>query len=364
MLKRSFISIYHRLSIQNRSVITAYAIAISNTMFILLAHNQLAHLIWNASPFLMFLPGIIFTSWYGGFLPGVVATLVATVVGDYFFLNPIYTFTIADSADIARIILFSTVGILISIINQTFYNQKREKEDLLNKLEQAEQQKTKFLSMVAHELRTPLTTAQLINDLLINKFQKMQAKREVADLENMHEELDSLSRLIQELFIFVRGEQGKLPLHRAKTTIQSLMQKIIENYQKAYPRLVFSYKGENDAYVYADEKRIKQVLYNLLDNAVKVSPEKGKIMLTLEKKEHMAIVTISDEGTGISQKERKYVFRQYYQAKNTRGHGFGLGLYIAKQIIERHKGKIWIAATGKNGTKFAFSLPIYAQGAS
>lgn len=341
---------YFHLTVPGRSLFITYGLALSTSLFGLLIHVQFARLVWNASPFLMFVPAVIITSWYGGFLPGLVATIVGTIIGDFFFLNPLYTFTVNSPADVARLFLFSTIGILISIINQTFYNQRAEKQRI-------EKQKITFLSIIAHELRTPLAIVQLINQLLINKYKHKKAKKDLADLENMYTELENLSQQMQELLEFVRGEQDVLALHKKNFMITYLIKNIVEIYQKSYPSITFIFQEKHLYSVDADENRIKQVIQNLLDNAIHASEKNSTIYIALHEEKGQLVVSIQDEGVGIPAIEQKHIFDQYYQGAHISHKGFGLGLYIAKQIIQRHGGKIWVESVPQKGSTFFFTIP-------
>lgn len=357
--------IYELLSVRNRSIFLSYILAFSPLIAILVSHTTIVELIWRASPFLIFLPFVIVASWYGGFLPGLVATIVATIVGDYFFLNPLYAFTIAETNDAIRLLLFTTVGLLIGMINQTFYNQKAERERLLKELirseernKRIEKQKTTFLSSVAHELRTPLATTQLINELLLNKFQKSHTKEDVRDLQNMYAELASLSTIIQELLQFVRSEHVELPIHISKLSLTELIQQVVAIYYQSHPNFSISFSEQKKYMVSADGKRIKQVLHNLLDNAIKASHANGSIDISIGTQNNSVIVAIKDGGIGIPFSVQKRIFKRYYQmGENTHG-GFGLGLYISQQIIQKHKGKIWVESHPNEGSTFSFSLPL------
>ena len=113
----------------------------------------------------------------------------------------------------------------------------------------------------------------------------------------------------------------------------------------------------DEALVIADTSRIEQVLINLLSNAVKYSPENTTIHVRIFKETNKYVVAISDEGIGIPKKNLKLIFDKYYQVKTKSKNGFGLGLYISKEIIKLHKGKIWVESTRGKGSTFYFSLP-------
>jgi signal transduction histidine kinase len=140
----------------------------------------------------------------------------------------------------------------------------------------------------------------------------------------------------------------------AKNTLTE-MQKIADKH-----KMVFF--GPKTLYLKADRLRIGQVIANLLTNAARYSPKHSTITLKVKKRGDTAIVSIKDQGVGIESNHQKKLFSKYYQIeRKDKSEGLGLGLYISKEIIEAHKGNIWLKSTPSKGSTFFFSLPIIKQ---
>lgn len=217
-----------------------------------------------------------------------------------------------------------------------------------------------FLFAAAHELRAPITVLKLLTQSHIVK-----AKRSGKDIINITElelvdrELNRLVKLIDDILDTSRFETGKLSLDLKSINLATLIKKaatVIQIYAKHH--IISVGILPKRVYVIADEARIEQVLINLLSNAVKYSPQESKIIASLEVQKQKAIVSIKDEGVSISKAKQKSIFDKYYRIKNKGGNGFGLGLYIAKEIIKHHHGKIWVESKKGKGNTFYFSLPL------
>jgi len=156
-----------------------------------------------------------------------------------------------------------------------------------------------------------------------------------------------------------RFETGKQFMTYEEVSLADLSKKTIEKIQIYAKNHTITIKDLSyEKHVIADPARIEQVLLNLLSNAVKYSPEGSEILLQVSNDDRNAIVSVTDHGIGISKNMHKIIFDRYYQVKAKSKIGFGLGLYISKEIIKRHKGKIWVESKKGKGSTFFFSLPL------
>lgn len=230
---------------------------------------------------------------------------------------------------------------------------------------QLEDMRKGFLNIAAHELKTPITVLKLISQVHIQKAKK--GKKTVINLDELEfldQELDRLTRLIDDILDSSRFETGKMFLQVELINMTKLIHETIseiKKYSRNHAFLVSEMPKE--LIVNADQNRIRQVLLNLLSNAAKYSSPKTKITVAAKKITKYVVVSVEDEGSGIAKEKQKYIFDKYYQVKEKEAKGFGLGLYISKDIIKRHKGKIWVESEIGKGSIFSFSLP-YKETAS
>jgi signal transduction histidine kinase len=238
----------------------------------------------------------------------------------------------------------------ISVLNDAFHK-------LMQQIKENLQRKDEFIGIASHELKTPLTSIKGYLDLLY-MMESQEPKKQFAGkaLENVNK----LEKLVKDLLDVSKIQSGQLELNISAFDINALLKETIASVQMIYPshHIVYSDNCHGDE-VYADRQRIEQVLLNLISNAIKYSPEECKILIETRKHDNWCVIKIRDYGMGIPEEERKTIFERFYRSKNISVHisGFGLGLYICKDIIRRHKGHIWVEPQEK-GSAFYFSLPL------
>ncbi len=229
------------------------------------------------------------------------------------------------------------------------------------RLKELDGMKSEFLSTAAHELRTPLTCILGFSELLLEK--KLDEERRNKFLKTINKESHGLENIINDLLDVSRIESGKgFEIKKAPTDLGNIILKNTKLFQSQTDKHTF--KADlpgNLARIEIDKDRIGQVIESLLSNAIKFSPEGGKIQVTLQKSNKDLKVTISDTGLGISKKDLPHIFDRFYRGDNVSADaigGVGLGLAITKYIIESHKGKIWVESEPGKGSTFSFILPI------
>lgn len=217
-----------------------------------------------------------------------------------------------------------------------------------------------FLNIAAHELKTPITVLTLLTQAHISRVNLR--KNMVTNLNEwklIDRELARLTTLINDILDSSRFETGKISMQFKNINISELIYETvgtIGTYMKEHIFIISDIP--KNLVLHVDPNRIRQVLFNLLTNAAKYS-DKGSTIKVYSKitKKHVTFV-VKDQGIGISATRHKHIFTKYYQVKENDGKGFGLGLYIAKEIIKRHHGKIWVESEIGKGCKFYFSLPL------
>jgi len=218
-----------------------------------------------------------------------------------------------------------------------------------------------FLSNISHELRTPLASLKALTETLQDGAvdDPPAAKRFLSQMEL---EVDALSQMVSELLELTRIESGQIPLELKPVQPILLINTAIDRLQVQAERanLVLSqYCQEDLPPVLADPPRLGQALVNLLHNAIKFTPEGGKINLAARQQGNMVVFAVEDTGVGIPAEDLPRIFERFYKADRARsGGGTGLGLAIARHLVEAHGGKIWAESQVGIGSTFYFSIPI------
>jgi len=254
-------------------------------------------------------------------------------------------------------------------------------------VEQSEQQQTfqrqivqdreDFLALVAHELKTPVAVAKAYAELLEVQLAEAgladQPRRTMAEVvEHICEQADLMAGLIEEVLDVQRVQLGKLPLEISRFDLVQLARGVAEEIARVTPsQAIHVVVAEPPAHVHADRRHVRQVLVNLLENAVKYSSA-GDIEIRIGQTEHegraVAMVSVRDQGVGLASGNLERIFDRFIQAESepVRGHeGLGMGLYVARQLALAHGGYVWAESPGKGcGSTFYFRLPIEEPSAS
>lgn len=221
-----------------------------------------------------------------------------------------------------------------------------------------EQLKEEFLSLAAHELKTPLTVMKLVVQSLSYECKQYDAPSNILRKINIVDnDINRLAKLINEILDISKLESGVLQLDFKQFSLASLIEETILELRTTGKQKI-SYARHTKILIQADRDRLKQVLINLLSNSIKYSKKDGIIHVKTELSEDLVIVSIKDEGKGIPKEKIPNLFDKFYQVEVASKLGSGLGLYITKEIINKHKGEIWVESEEGKGSTFYFSLPL------
>lgn len=231
----------------------------------------------------------------------------------------------------------------------------------LTRLRRLETVRQDFVSNISHELRTPLASLKALTETLQEgALDDPPAAR--AFLGRMETEVDALTQMVEELLELTRIESGQTPLRLAPTLPESLLRAAMKRLgvQAERAGLILEIDcHENLPPVLVDERRLEQVLVNLLHNAIKFSPNGGVIQLSAHQVGDKIAFQVADNGAGIPAEELPRIFERFYKTDRARaGGGTGLGLAIARHLVEAHGGKIWAESVEGKGSKFIFTIPI------
>ena len=232
----------------------------------------------------------------------------------------------------------------------------------LERLETIFTSQQRFLADVSHELRTPLTVIKG-NVGLMRRMKTFDEET----LVNIDEEVNRLTRLVGDLLLLAQAETGKLPLQKEALELDSLLFEVLqEMHVLAGDKLTIKLTEIDQIQVLGDRDRLKQVLLNLISNAIQYTPEGGEVILSLSKVDKEARLIIRDTGAGIPATDLPHIFDRFYRTEKSRTRsktpGFGLGLSIAHWIITKHNGKINVESEEGKGTTFEILLPLLDAG--
>ncbi|MEH2337972.1 histidine kinase [Nostoc sp.] len=252
-------------------------------------------------------------------------------------------------------------------LSDEIFRLKQEKDNLQEQL----QFKDRVIAMLAHDLRNPLTavaiaieTLQSNYNLEKGEFQRLKPSMTVHLLKQARNQTKIIDRMIADLLQVGRGKDTEFPIIPQKLQLGKLCLNVLEELCDRYTAKCQEVETDipyDLPYVYADPERIRQVLVNLLDNAIKYTPEGGKISVAgLHRTTQKVQFSIGDTGPGIPVENRDRIFENHFRLQRDEGtEGYGIGLCLCQRIILAHYGQIWVDSVPNNGAWFHFTLPVY-----
>lgn len=345
---------------------------------------------------LAFLLVVLFVALFWGSRPALLASVLGMFCFNFFFLPPLYTLTVAHGENWVALIVFFTTALAVGQLSarakqraEEAESRKREVESLYAQLQTAfereseaeaikrsERLKSALLDAVTHDLRTPLTAIKASITTLIDEARGQTAETQPVELdaesrldmlEVIDQESDRLNRFISDLIDLARIEAGELRLRRRWGAVDEIIATALTRAKSLTTNHHVNIATEQELpVVRVDANAVSEVVYTLIDNAAKYSPPHSSIVINARRgPDGMVTMSVEDEGTGIDRDMRERVFDKFFRATRDgdvathQPSGTGMGLAIAKGIVEAHEGRIWIEA-GRNGrgTRVVFTLPI------
>jgi len=225
-----------------------------------------------------------------------------------------------------------------------------------------DQMKSQFVSISAHQLRTPLSAIKWALALLKDKTIPLKEKTEI--IEKLSESTERMIKLVNDLLNVSRIEEGRFLYKPKKEDLREIVKTIFDQEKEIAQKKNITFNlflPKEPCFSLVDKEKISLAVQNLIENAIHYTPPGGKVEVFLEKKEKELIFKVKDTGIGIPEEEQKRIFEKFFRGSNAlkmETSGSGLGLFITKNIIEAHKGKIWFESKVGKGTTFYFSLPL------
>jgi PAS domain S-box-containing protein len=251
------------------------------------------------------------------------------------------------------------LGNLMDITERKYLERKVIEYEELSKM------KSDLLATVSHELRTPLATIKGYSTMILDYYSRLGANETRDCLRSIDSSTDRLTKLVDNLLDTSRMEAGLLKLEKSPTGIRQLIRKVAtEARMRASQHKIITRLDDKLPVVYIDIKRIRQVLDNLIDNAIKYSPPGTEVRISATRNGRELLVGVSDQGWGIPAEELTNIFDRMYrieQRLSSGADGMGLGLYICQRLVEAHGGRIWAESTVGRGSIVQFTLPVVGR---
>jgi heavy metal sensor kinase len=232
---------------------------------------------------------------------------------------------------------------------------------MIERLEKAFKRQQQFTADASHELRSPLSVIQAESTLALNK--ERSANEYKHSLKVISNESAHMAKVIDQLLLLARADSGKESLSFEKIDLSELLAGIVENAEILCREKGIEFRSDlmGNIHVSGDRAQLRQLFLNLLDNAIRYSPDGGTVSLTLRRTEEMAVIAIADTGIGIPEKDIPHIFERFYRVDKARSReegGAGLGLSICKYIAELHGGRIEVTSRLGQGSTFSVFLPL------
>lgn len=328
--------------------------------------------------FLFFVPAVAISAWYGGPGPAALATCLSLLLIDLNFLDPGGSLLI-DRVEALEIIAFIVVAVTITMTMEALqralvlaesratalkrvneevgrsYDAEREKRHVAELLSQAREE---VLGIVAHDLRNPLNTIITSTDLLLQETLAPERRTEL--LEVAVRTGRRMNRLIGDLLDTVRMHSGKFTLEIEDVGVDTIFRQAVETFRPVAEKrqiCLDAVPPPDGVTVRADPFRVSQIVGNIVGNALKFTPEHGRVTMRADVNDNHVTIHISDTGPGIAPDDIAHLFDDFWQARRNDHRGVGLGLAIAKGVVEAHEGRIWCDSTLGRGSTFSFTLP-------
>ncbi len=355
--------------ISNRERVLKYAFAVLMIAIATYGRVLLIPVIGDRLPFGMYTLEVILVAWIGGVGPAVLALIASILCAAHFVIPPEHSLAIVSPADQFGLLIFFTVGIVSIVMFSRFEDQHQKaleqvisNQQLNAELTQRDKQKDEFLALLAHELRSPL--APIGNSIALLERELGAAHPARQTINRLSKNFTHLVRLVNDLLDVSRYLRDTIELQRETTNVSECIQAAIEMTQSELQSRQHSLIvdiPDQPAFANIDPVRICQVVTNLVSNAIKYTPDRGRIIVRLKRQSAGIIIEVQDNGLGIPDTIQDNVFTPFFQANPKQSRfapGLGLGLSIVRKIVELHGGGIEVISLGaNNGSQFIVSLP-------
>lgn len=248
-------------------------------------------------------------------------------------------------------------------LGEAFNSTTEVLENLDKERNQVDKAKTEFLSITSHELRSPMTPMKAQLQMVLGDYFGKLNKEQRESLDIVLRNTERLDKIIMDFLEISRIEAARLKFNFVRADLSKTIDSVVDEMKNFMPekKIKIETKIDKLPIIEVDPDRISQVLRNLVNNAIKFTPENGKVEISAKPQEKMILFSVRDNGVGIAEKDKRRLFEPFYQADNMYQHktgGTGLGLAISKGIVESQNGKIWFNSQVGKGSIFYFTIPL------
>jgi len=292
--------------------------------------------LWQCPQFLFLIMGVVIIG----------STLAAYAIGSRYIEEP------------------QIVALIVLVVTAVLFMVAASITRSFERLAEANRMKSEFVSVVSHQLRSPLSNFRWAIELLMSGRIGQIEEKQLEYFEILKENSNRMKELVSDLLTVSRIETAELPTKKEECHLEDIIKDFIKEFQPfaTASNVEIAFKPQlNLPKVLVDASQIKLVIENLLDNAIRYIKEPGKVEIRLERQNEQLYFEIKDTGVGIPKDDQKYIFQKFFRSENIMRHqtqGTGLGLYIARAIIEKLGGKIGFKSQEGKGSTFYFTLPI------
>ncbi len=292
--------------------------------------------------------------------PAVLASLLAVLSFDWFFVEPRHAFTVTNPAEWLALGVFLVTAMVISQFT-ALIRQRAVVEAQAQALTEADQLKTALLSMVSHDFRSPLTSIKTGVTALLQEGAPWDADTQRELLSGINQETDRLNRMVGNILALSRLEAGAWCPQCETVSLAEVVGAVLDSFKDDDNRRISVALETAPSEVCLDMVQIVQVLHNLLENALKYSPSGSPVYLHATQQSDRLIVEVLDSGAGLAPDEEKHIFERFYRAPRWRESSFpgtGIGLAVCSGLVEAHGGQLSAANRAEGGAMFRVMLPL------
>ena len=320
----------------------------------------------------LYLVAVMFAAWRGGLGAGLLATVLSVAIATYFFLPPVYSFSL-KAEGIVELIVFALAAVLTSSLSASRERALALEKGARREAESANRVKDEFIAAVSHELRTPLTTIKTLTRLLLRKNPSEEERREY--LEDISSECERQIDFVHNLLDLSRIQAGGVQINLSRVDAGEVLRDCekIERISAAERGHTLTIEIEPDVpEVCADQNALRRALCAVAENAVKYTPQGGRIRLRArpDSNTEYVVIEIADNGRGIDAEDIPHVFERFYRGRTNGASGnadsqdvsgIGLGLHLARELIEGMNGAISVESRLGAGSVFTVRLPVWRE---
>ncbi|MFT3911383.1 MAG: ATP-binding protein [Ferruginibacter sp.] len=304
-----------------------------------------------------FLATLSFLSLFFEILPVLLAAVVSTLIWNFFFIPPRFTFHIHRADDYFLLIMYFIIAFVHAVLTYKIRQLEKENQKKEEKTHTLKLYNT-LLNSLSHELRTPIATIIGATDNLLMESNKLSEENKMNLLSEISVASLRLNQQVENLLNMSRLESGNIQIKKdwcdANELVYTAIKRLEENYKK---RIIQVQLQDNLPLFRLDAGLLEQVIYNLVYNAIIYTPDDAVVKISVASVANSCVIIVEDNGNGFPEEEINNVFEKFYRLKDSKVGGTGLGLSIAKGFIEAHKGYIVLENLNTGGAKFTITIP-------